>query len=115
LNVWIGKPKDKFARFFEEDIQLLKKSGKLPKEWDAVRLIQIRSSGSIGQQLINNWKPGLIAKDTGRYKLDVFVTDAIDITTRQYAAVVEFTLTDLNNGNNTIAQFGRTFTLGYVL
>ena len=115
LNVWIAKPKDKFSRFFEEDLQLLRKTGKLPKEWDQLRVVQIRSSGSIGQQLINGWKPSVAGKDSGRYKLDIFVTDAIDITARQYAAVVEFTITDLASGNNTISQFGRTFSLGYVL
>lgn len=110
----IPKPRDRFSLAVDEDLELLKRSKKLPGEWGQIRIYQIRSSGSLAQQLIGNWKPKLVSQQNGKYKLDIFITDAVDLETRSYSVVIEYSIVDTAN-NNTVSQFGRTLKLGYIL
>jgi hypothetical protein len=110
---WSLAPKQRFEKLFDEDIKLLTRSGKLPIEWKDLKVVSIRSSGSLAQQLVGGWRPQIPVSDKGKFKLDIFLTDALDIESRGYSIVVEYTVIDMKT-NNSSHQMGRTLKVGFL-
>jgi hypothetical protein len=111
LSFWLAPPEEKFSRAWKEDIQLLEKSGKLPKEWQSIKAVEMTGDNSP----VQNWLPGLVApikkNPEGNYQLNVFLIHWLE--DNRYGVVIQYHLVDLNT-KNTIWEIGRTLKLGFV-
>ena len=111
-DYWILSPKDKFIRSWQDDVALLKKSGKLPDGFNHIREIEIKSDNSPARDWIDDLKRRVPTEPTGTYKLSVMVIHWIEDT--RYGAIVQYNLVDTKSGN-TVWELSRTFKLGYLL
>jgi hypothetical protein len=108
---WIKPPAEKFLVSWTDDVQLLEKNQKLPKEWKDIKEISVKGDNSPVQEWIQKIKPPITKKATGRYRLEVFIIHWID--GYRYGTVVQYDLVDLVT-NNTIWEISRTYKLGFI-
>ena len=111
LDFYLKKPQDKFAAAWQADIQLLEKSGKLPKEWKEIREISVKGQASPVTEWVGEVTPPIPAFKAGKYRLNVFVIHWID--GYRYGVVIQYDLVDLKS-QNVVSEIGRTLKLGYV-
>lgn len=111
-DYWILSPKEKFIRSWQEDLALLKKSGKIPAGFDHIREIEVRSDNSPARDWLDDLKRKIPTEPTGTYKLSVMVIHWIE--ENRYGAIIQYNLVDTKSGN-TVWELSRTFKLGYLL
>lgn len=111
IDYWLAPPYEKFKRSWAEDVLLLEKSKSLPKEWDSIREIAIKSDNSPAQDWIAETQAPITVTSKGNYRLDVFVIHWLE--GYRYGVVLQYNLVDLRN-QNTIWELGRTLKLGWV-
>jgi hypothetical protein len=111
IGFWLLKPAEKMASAWSDDIRLLEKSRKLPKEWNQIREVSIRADNSSIQEWLKELRPPIHRDPKGKYRLDIFLVFWIE--GYRYGTVVQYYLVDLQN-ENTIWEDGRTFKLGIV-
>ncbi len=111
LNYWLSPPKEKFFESWSADLDNLKSSGKLPKAWDEIKQISVKSDNSPAQDWLATTPPIIKTNSHGNYRLEIFVIHWIEGT--RYGVVVQHSLLDLQN-NNTVWELSRTYPLGFV-
>jgi hypothetical protein len=111
LTFWLSPPAEKFKMAWAEDIKLLERSGKLPKEWKQIKDIQVSADNSPAQEWLPDIKPPIAMSQDGHYRLDVFLVHWIE--GKRYGAIVQYNLIDTST-NNTEWELGRTLKLGLV-
>jgi hypothetical protein len=111
IRFWLSTPAEKMATTWTEDIRLLERSGKLPKEWSQIREVSIRADNSTIQDWLRELHPPIKKDPKGRFRLDVFLVFWIEGI--RYGTVVQYHLVDLQT-ENTVWEDGRTFRLGLV-
>jgi hypothetical protein len=111
IAFWLKPPADKFYQSWNEDLHLLQRTQKLPKEWSEIKEISVKGDNSPVQEWILKVRPPIQKNPNGHYRLDVFIIHWIE--DNRYGAVVQYDLIDLKN-NNTIWEISRTYKLGIV-
>lgn len=111
INFWVAPPAQKMSVAWADDIRLLEKSGKLPKQWAEIREVSIKADNSTIQEWLKELHPPIQRNPKGKFRLDVFLVFWID--GYRYGTVVQYHLVDLTN-ENTVWEDGRTFKLGAV-
>lgn len=111
-DYWLLTPKEKFMTSWKEDVNLLRKSKKLPAGWDHLRDVEIKSDNSAAIDWSANLKQQIPTDPNGTYKLGVMVIHWIE--GNKYGAIIQYSLTDLKSGN-TVWEISRTLHLGYLL
>jgi hypothetical protein len=111
VGYWMKPPAEKFLISWSEDVQLLEKTQKLPKEWKEIKEISIKGDNSPVQDWIQKIKPPITKKASGRYRLEIFIIHWIE--GYRYGTVVQYDLVDLVT-NNTVWEISRTYKLGIV-
>jgi hypothetical protein len=110
-SFWLSPPAAKFQRAWNEDVQLLEKSAKLPPEWQSIKEIAVTGDNSP----VQTWLPGATAPiktdPQGKYRLNVFAIHWLEGF--RYGVVIQYHIVDLSN-QNTIWELGRTLKLGIV-
>jgi len=109
VDFFLLSPPEKLLTTWREDILLLEKSGKLPKEWKEIHHVTVNSDNSPVHEWLEKIKTPIQTVPNGRYDLEVFMVQWID--SYRYGVVVQYKLTDLTN-SNTIWELGRTYKLG---
>lgn len=110
-SFWLAAPQEKFIRSWQEDIALLEKSNKLPKEWFNVREVRLRTDNSPVQSWTEHNKHPIKMNPNGTYALNVMLIHWIE--GYRYGVVIQYNLVDTKN-DNTIWELGRTLKLGIV-
>ncbi len=111
IDYWLLPPAKKMAASWKADIDMLEKSGKLPKQWKDIREVTIKADNSQIQEWLKDLQPPIHRNREGNFRLEVFLVHWIE--GYRYGAVVQYHLVDLRN-QNTIWEDGRTFKLGFV-
>lgn len=121
-SYYIKSPYAKLMSRWSDDIRLLQRVDKLPKQWAEIKELEIGGDNSWPTQdwlekITTSAKAEInsvlsIKKNpNGRYKLEVFLVHWIE--GYRYGVVVQYHLVDLAT-TNTIWELDRTFKLGIV-
>jgi hypothetical protein len=111
INYWLLTPNEKFQQSWTEDVKLLEKTGQLPKEWQQISEINVRTDTSPVQDWIDKNRMPIQRTASGSYRLDIFLTHWIDHN--RYGVVVQYDLIE-KKSKNLVWHLGRTFKLGIV-
>lgn len=111
VGYFIKSPKDKFQLTWNQDLELLKRSGSLPKQWESIREIVIRTDDSPIQDWLNPKSLPIPKNPQGTYQLDILFTHWIE--NNRYGVVIQYDLFD-SKSKNLVWSLGRTHTLGFV-
>lgn len=109
---WLLTPKEKFLTAWSQDLELLSKSGNLPKEWENIREVALKTDNSPAQDWISGVKPPIPTNQNGTYRLDVFVVHWLE--GYRYGAILTYSLVDTRRNDNTVWELSRTHKLGIV-
>jgi hypothetical protein len=112
LDYWLKPSKEKFVLSWKKDIAALEKSSKLPKEWQEIREIIVKTDNSPAQNWVEKIETPVKKKPDGFYRLDVFIAHWID--NDKYGVLIQYNLVDLRNGN-TIWELSRSLPIGRIL
>ncbi|HEX4924591.1 MAG TPA: hypothetical protein VFV50_10910 [Bdellovibrionales bacterium] len=94
-----------FHALWREDLRQLQASGKLPKGWNHLRMVEFTGLGKDSWAWIENRKPEIAIDPEGDYKLEILVDLFEDEEGK--AALIEYHLVDLKSENK-IWELGRT-------
>lgn len=112
VDYWMKPSKQKFAISWKKDVIALEKSQKLPKEWQQIREIVVKTDNSPAQTWVEGVDLPIQKKQDGFFRLDVFIAHWID--NDKYGALIQYNLVDLRNGN-TIWELSRSLQIGRIL
>ena len=96
-----------FLQQWQQDIQLMEKSGKLPALWKELGEIRLESSSSKKLITAKDVAPIKLAAK-GIYKLDLLILQAEN--GNELNAVIQYDV--VNSNGSTVFEFGRTLSLG---
>lgn len=111
FDFWLLPPHQKLSIALRKDLANLEALKKLPKGWDQIREIIVKTDNSP----LSEWAPKTFlpipVNKNGRYKLEIFFVLLLD--GHRYGTVAEFNLFDYET-NNKVSEFGRTYRLGFI-
>jgi hypothetical protein len=109
LPYWAMKPQEKFATEWRNDLSLLQKSGKLPKEWDNLSDVEFTSNDTQVQDWYQKTKSPFSTKKDGAYKLQVLAVHFIE--GHRYGVMLQYNWIE-NKSGNTVGELSRRMKLG---
>jgi hypothetical protein len=109
IDFWRKPPHEKLSTIWTEDIATLTKSKKLPKEWNEIKEVTVKTDNSPLHEWLPKIKPPIPTKINGRYRLETFFVLLLD--GNRYGTVVEYDLIDISSSNK-VWELGRTYKLG---
>lgn len=112
VDYWLKPSKEKFAITWKKDVVALEKSQKLPKEWQQIRDIVVKTDNSPAQNWVDGVALPVQKKKDGLFRLDVFVAHWIE--NDKYGVLIQYNLVDLQSGNTTW-ELSRSLPVGRIL
>jgi hypothetical protein len=123
-SYYVKTPYSKLITSWTDDVHVLEKSKKLPKEWSEIKELEIKGDNSwpiqdwLGKIRDTKAKPGSEASQKppiklnpkGHFKLEVFLVHWIE--EYRYGVMLQYHLVDIAS-KNTIWELDRTYPLGY--
>jgi hypothetical protein len=97
---------DVFHRLWQEDLDQLWMTKKLPEGWKSLRMVEYTALDKDSWDWIENRKPSITIDPEGKFKLEILVDTWDDEEGK--AALVEYHLIDLTSEDK-IWELGRTF------
>jgi hypothetical protein len=111
LDFWSSRnapPYLKFERLWQEDVEQLEKSGKLPKGWSDLKDIEVIGGTAETKKWLRLVTTPIKTTPNGKHRMDVLVVVWEEDGVR--GVMVQYNLEDLKTKNN-IWELGRTFIL----
>jgi hypothetical protein len=109
INFWCKPHHEKLAAIWTADTNTLLKSKKLPKEWNDIKDVVVKSDNSPLHEWLPKIKPPIPVRGNGHYRLEAFFVLLLE--GNRYGTVVEYNLIEIATAN-TVWELGRTYKLG---
>ncbi len=109
VDFWRKPHHEKLATIWAEDISNLVKSKNLPKEWNDIKEVAVRSDNSPLHEWLPKILPPIPTRGNGHYRLEIFFVLLLD--GNRYGTVAEYNLIEIATANK-IWELGRTYKLG---
>ena len=111
LDFWAsknGKPDLKFAQLWQEDVELLESSQKLPKAWYSVKEIEVYPGDAQAKVWMKSIHPPIKKNPNGQFKMEILVLTWEEAG--KVGSVIQYDLVDLKT-QNLVWELGRTLIL----
>jgi hypothetical protein len=106
LPFWFEDKPEEIRALWMQDLELLLKNDKLPKEWAQVREVKYQPMSAGAEKLLKEIKPPLTPSNKkGNYRLEISVDDWKEKS--EYGLMIQYQLIDLKS-QNLIWELGRT-------
>ncbi len=102
---WFHQTNKQIENLWQQDMEQLIKSGKLPPQWRGISEIKIEPLNEDSKKILSEIHPPLVTKPEGNFKLEVSVDSWTD--NNKIALVVQYHLIDKKT-NNLVWELGRT-------
>ena len=96
-------------RVWERDLKNLKEAGKLPKEFQQIRDLELVATDPETRERMKNISIPINETPDGNYRLEIFVDPWRD--GREYGILVQYHLVEIAN-QNTVWELGRSYKIG---
>ncbi|MGE0763407.1 MAG: hypothetical protein AB7N80_09015 [Bdellovibrionales bacterium] len=103
-----GDAEQRLQILWEQDVEKLSASGKLPKAWNEIKEIQLIPATDNAKLWLKNVRVPIRLKSDGGYKMEILVVSWEE--EKASGAIMQYNLVDLKT-NNMIWELGRTFVL----
>lgn len=102
---WFHQTNKKIENLWQQDMELLIKSGKLPSQWRSISEVQVEALNDESRQILKEIRVPIVTKPEGDFKLEVTVDSWTDSS--KTALVIQYHLLDKKT-NNLVWELGRT-------
>lgn len=105
---WFNKKNEKIETLWKQDLELLVRTGSLPKQWTQISEIRLFPLSESTKKLVKEIKMPFRQHPEGDYLLEISLDDWQE--NQDYGIVVQYNLINKTTGN-TIWELGRTIIL----